>query len=575
MRHLFITAGLAALWASTVNAMVFSSKPKAASNAAASDRTPLFTMPIPGSKTARLQIPGPAQTKELLDFVVGEAKSVGFKNAADRTLQAQRAASSLAWEVLRDGDLLKALDPTQAADETQAPRLLRLLFERLGATYVKVGQFIASSPTLFPAPYVLEFQKCLDQSPTLPFDTIRGIIEAELGAPISEVFESLDPEPLASASIAQVHAAVLKPKYASGGDGKAVVKVLKPGVEATLRTDLAALTIAAQVLESLAPEASRLSVADIALDLRESMIGELDLRTEADRLEVFKRFLVDQGLDRTATCPTPVAALTTSKVLTMSRLAGAPLLDAKSDDSSAGEAAVCAALEAWCRSVTDCDFFHADVHGGNILLLDDGRVGFLDFGIVGTLPEGIWGAVAQMTEGLAQGDMRLVALSLIDMGVARSGEGEIKDVEALAQDLGNVLAALGKAQQQEPQAAEAAGEGGANDAALGLEVASLALDVVGAAERNGLSLPREFGLLVKQALYFDRYIQSLAPGLNPLTDSRINAVRRGGRDLSRDPRAAEASAAQTAQAAAEHRRGGAGAEEEEEEGEGLQSPKTV
>jgi hypothetical protein len=82
--------------------------------------------------------------------------------------------------------------------------LLRRLFERLGATYVKLGQFVASSPTLFPAEYVTEFQKCLDQTPTIPFSTVREILAKELGSPLDSIFSSIDEVPIASASIAQV-----------------------------------------------------------------------------------------------------------------------------------------------------------------------------------------------------------------------------------------------------------------------------------------------------------------------------------------------------------------------------------
>lgn len=109
------------------------------------------------------------------------------------------------------------------------PVVLRQLFERLGATYIKLGQFIASSPTLFPADYVEEFQKCLDQAPPVPFDVVRKTIETDLGMSLEDIFESVQTEPLASASIAQVHAAVLR-----GSKKDVVIKVLKPGVEDTL-----------------------------------------------------------------------------------------------------------------------------------------------------------------------------------------------------------------------------------------------------------------------------------------------------------------------------------------------------
>ena len=124
------------------------------------------------------------------------------------------AASAVALDIPR---LLLAGDSASAAKAIErylaalpkdlAPRTLRKLFERLGATYIKLGQFVASSPTLFPAEYVLEFQKCLDQSPTVEFATIKSIVEADLGVPLGDVFSSFDEVPLASASVAQVRLA--------------------------------------------------------------------------------------------------------------------------------------------------------------------------------------------------------------------------------------------------------------------------------------------------------------------------------------------------------------------------------
>jgi len=574
--------------------------------------TPLLSVPIPGSKTATLQIPGPGQARALLELAISEAQSVGVRNGVERSLQAQRALASVVREGLTSGELQETLrsvsvvfgsevadsnskasslfgglvpgltrsedDDTskRTAEEARLrlaatpPRLLRQLFQELGATYVKLGQFIASSPTIFPPEYVLEFQQCLDRSSTVPFSTVRAIVEAELGATLEELFESVDPTPLASASIAQVHTAVLKRSVDDGDGGSSatarevVLKVRKPGVEATLRTDLALLTVAANLVEALAPEASRLSVASIASDLRNSMVGELDLRTEAERLLVFRQFLEDEELTHLATCPQPIQELCSESVLTMTRLRGAPLLSAddenngdngggknnedkkeardgsgeemmdKEDPSapSRGESALVGALTVWCVSVRKCDFFHADVHGGNFLLLDDdddddggdARVGFIDFGIVGTLPPAMWGAMGVMADGLAKGDMVSLAESLVSMGVAppQSNQAEV-DVTALARDLAAVMESLDRAQNASPQD----DAGGGQDSAVGVgpsaaaDVAGLALEVVGAAERNGLVLPREFGLLVKQGLYFDRYLKSLAPDLNPFTDPRV------------------------------------------------------
>lgn len=114
-----------------------------------------------------------------------------------RFFQGLEAVSHVGREYLRTGF-------RGSGAELGPPQLLRLLFERLGATYIKIGQFIASAPTLFPAEYVQEFQSCLDKTPPLPFDEVKKVIEADLGRRIGDVYQYVDPQPLASASVAQV-----------------------------------------------------------------------------------------------------------------------------------------------------------------------------------------------------------------------------------------------------------------------------------------------------------------------------------------------------------------------------------
>ncbi|KAF6138916.1 hypothetical protein GIB67_025645 [Kingdonia uniflora] len=136
-----------------------------------------------------------------------------------------------------------------------SPLYLRKLFERMGATYIKLGQLIASAPTLFPPEYVEEFQKCFDRVPTVPFEEIQSILHDELGT-IDSVYEYIDPVSIASASIAQVHGARLK-----GSSEDVVIKVLKRGIEDILVTDPNFVYIVARILEFLNPELSRASMA--------------------------------------------------------------------------------------------------------------------------------------------------------------------------------------------------------------------------------------------------------------------------------------------------------------------------
>jgi len=390
------------------------------------------------------------------------------------------------------------------------------LFENLGATYVKLGQFIASSPTLFPEAYVREFQKCLDKTEATSFEVIKRIVEKELGRSLDSVFSSFSREPLASASVAQVHTAVL----ASTGD-QVVVKVLKPGVEEVLQADLGFLYIAVRILSFLSPALARSSVMDIVTEIRMSMLGELDFRLELQNLETFRAFLADSGLTSVAAAPRPFREVSSERVLVMERFFGVPLIDLDGIRaySANPEATLIDALNVWALSVRNCEIFHADVHAGNLLVLRDGRVGFIDFGIVGRVPPEIWEAVEGLGTSFVANDAGGIAQALIKMGATDKNV----DKGRLASDVESVLSQLSGLEPEVRLRRD--GERGGVRAEVELDetqVTELLLDIVRVADDNGLKLPREFALLVKQALYFDRYNKLLAPDLDPLRDARVD-----------------------------------------------------
>lgn len=409
---------------------------------------------------------------------------------------------------------LERLQRTQTADRPEV--ILRKLFERLGATYIKLGQFIASSPTIFPEEYVMEFQKCLDETPPVPFTTIRKIIEKELGVPVEDIFESVDPEPLATASIAQVHAAVLR------GSGKdVVIKVCKPGVEDTLITDLNFLYIASKSLEILSPDLSRISLADIVGDIRSSMMDEVDFRKEAMHVEQFARYLDTNGLRGIATCPDLYKQYCTEKVMVMEKLNGAPLVDLEAIRQTSNkvdsELVLVNALNVWLGSLLGAESFHADVHAGNLLILPDGRVGFIDFGIVGKISQTTWRAVEALLRATTTGDYVTMAKALVTIGAA---EKEV-DIDKFARD----LKILAESLQQIDTEVIVSVEDGATAATIAADneaVNRFLIDIVRVGEENGVKFPREFALLIKQVLYFDRYTRLLAPNMKPFEDQRIN-----------------------------------------------------
>eukprot|EP00929_Paragymnodinium_shiwhaense_P087281 TRINITY_DN47512_c0_g1_i1.p1 TRINITY_DN47512_c0_g1~~TRINITY_DN47512_c0_g1_i1.p1 ORF type:complete len:655 (-),score=168.37 TRINITY_DN47512_c0_g1_i1:200-2164(-) len=477
------------------------------------------------------------EARRLFRDILEVVQSAGVTAGAVRSVQAARAVAQTAADLFREGDAPKLFQSLQAlvlgvppsrgdaasrkaeaaeSDATVA-QWLRRLFERLGPTYIKLGQFIASSPTLFPEAYVKEFQKCLDKTESTAVEVIEKTIEEDLGKPVNVLFKSFNRTPLASASVAQVHEAVLP----SGV--RVAVKVLKPEVQQAMKADLGFLYIAARVLEFLNPELARSSLADIVGEIRTSMLGEIDLNQERKNLDIFRDFLVERGLTGVAAAPRPFPDFSSKRVLTMERFEGVPLVDLEGirGYSANPEATLISALNVWALSVRNCEIFHADVHAGNLLVLRDGRVGFIDFGIVGKVPPSIWTAVEDFAVGFVSNDADAMAKAMIAMGATETGcneaglatdiEGIISRVNAIEPEV-----VLRRGQTQDGQDVVQA-----QLAVDDTQVTELLLDIIRVADQNGLKLPREFALLVKQGLYFDRYNKLLAPDLDPLRDNRV------------------------------------------------------
>lgn len=458
------------------------------------------------------------ETISLIQDVVQAAVDAGPQAGPVRTFQAYKAFSETFREFL---PRLGKPPPVFSA-----PKAIRMLFEKLGATYVKLGQFIASSPTIFPKEYVLEFQKLLDQTEPVEWRIIKQVIEKDLG-PISKTFEFVDTKPLASASIAQVHAAKLK----TGED--VVIKVQKPGIDASLKADLSFVFVASRVLEFLQPDWERTSLSGVVGDIRSSMLEELDFTKEAKNTEEFRRYLAQNNLLNEATAPKVYQEFTTKKVFTMERLHGISMLDEETiskvtKNPEMGQQAIISALNIWTQSVMQMPWFHADVHAGNLLLLDDGRIGFIDFGIVGRVSDKTFKAVNELSTSLALADYRGMAQALCNMG-ATDEEVDIdkfgRDIEVVMQRIANV----------QPDITITEMTDGAMGGSLGFdetEITNLLLELVGITEDNGLKLPREFGLLVKQSLYFDRYLKILAPELDVMNDTRVSGLGEESGDMS-------------------------------------------
>jgi len=378
------------------------------------------------------------------------------------------------------------------------PELMRKTFENLGATYIKLGQFIASSPTFFPAKYVEEFQLCLDQTAPLPFRTMKKILKKEMGQPIHKIFTRIDPVPIASASIAQVYSAQL----VTGED--VVIKIQKPGVKNTLITDLNFLLVWAKIMEFFIPRLYHASLSGIINEIQGSMMEECDFYKEADNINGFKDFLDASNNDQ-AVVPKVYSHASSLRVLTMERFYGIPFTDLerirKDFDNPAQSLTI--ALNTWFESLLLCDFFHADLHAGNLMVLKDGRIGFIDFGIVGKIKQSTWWAMVEFMKGVSTLDYELIAESMMQIGITN----QKIDTDIMASDIKKLFSKLTVMDEQIIA-------GTMNE----MEITRSMISIVGVGKKYGIKFPREFALLLKQFLYFDKYIRILSPGMSSFMD---------------------------------------------------------
>lgn len=391
-------------------------------------------------------------------------------------------------------------------------QLLREAFEQMGVTYIKLGQFIASTPSIFPREYVLAFQGCLDQTTPVPFAKIRSVLIEELETDsrgLGDIFSYIDPVPLASASIAQVHKAVL-------ADGRQVaLKVQKPNVDTVMHTDLSVLHSVFWTLEKLVPNLKAANLAPIVDEMRNRMLAETDFIAESRHIEQFLSHLKQVGNTK-VTAPTVHHELSTKRVLVMDLLMGKSLIDDSLIwDGTAGRNSkqiMSDVLDTWFLSLMMTGEFHADLHAGNLMLLDDGRIAFLDFGLMGQIQPSSLQACFGLVQSLQISDYRGMAQAMVNIGMTHTADK--MDIDRLADDLHKML---GKITPNTQPTAKA----DANNDSLN----AMMLEMVEIGKRHGIHFPRDFALLVKQLLYFDRFMVTLAPDMELFEGERLDLVK--------------------------------------------------
>jgi ubiquinone biosynthesis protein len=345
-------------------------------------------------KTSR-QIGQTIRNAGRLRTIVGVFAKHGFHNVAER--------------IKLGRFLLQRLNSAQDIDRYTMAERIRMSFEELGPTFVKLGQLLASRPDLVPEEFVTEFSKLHDNVQPLPFEVVQQVLQQEFGESFNKEFTFLEPQPVGSASIAQVHRATLVT-----GE-KVVVKVQRPGLIEKINDDLNVLYFLAELIAKYIPESRPFNPVGIVDEYFKTLELETNFVVEANNLRRFQENFVN---DPNIRIPTVYFHLTTERVLTMEAFIGTPLSQTnalRTPNAIDSAEIVKKGLHAYLKMVFQDGFFHGDLHAGNFFVLPDNQIGLVDFGVVGRLNQKTKSAIASMLVALSKEDYDRLAFEFVEI----------------------------------------------------------------------------------------------------------------------------------------------------------------
>jgi len=389
----------------------------------------------------------------------------------------------------------RSAETDQRMARLSVPERVRRTLEELGPTYIKLGQLLSTRPDLLPPEYIQQLSLLLDAAPPVPSEDLRRVLEAELGQPVEAVFAAFEWEPIASASIGQVHRAVLR-------DGqRVVVKVQRPGVERAIEADLDLLLRQLRFVESRSATLREYGLSRVLEEFAYALREELDYTVEGRNADALRQNLAREPQ---AWVPRIFWEHTSRRVITMEDIGGIKLSEIERLRAEGYDLPAVAELvvRLYMKQVFDDGCFHGDPHPANILVCGD-RIGFVDFGMVGHLSDGTRSNLRDLLTAVVAQDVEGMVRSIRRMGAMAPHV----DLHALSRDLERLLwRYYGLALEDVP-------------------IADFLGDVFTAAFRNRIHLPGELAVLARTVLLLEGVAQSLDPGFSLVEVARPFVAR--------------------------------------------------
>jgi ubiquinone biosynthesis protein len=382
-------------------------------------------------------------------------------------------------------------------DEAQTPKAEELAkdIEKLGPTYIKLGQLLSTRPDLLPPAYMQALSRLQDNVEAFSFGDVEEIITSELGVRISKAFSEFDAEPIAAASIGQVHRARMR-------DGReVVVKVQRPNIREHILEDLEALAEISELLDNHTEVGRRYEFQSLLEEFRKTILRELDYRLEANNLITLHRNLAEFDLIEV---PLPIEGFTTSRVLTMEYVRGkkitalSPLERIELDSGRLADQL----FHAYLKQLLVDGFFHADPHPGNVFLTNTGKIALLDLGMVARIAPGLQEKLLQLLLAISENHPDEAATLALQIGEIKTDFNE----PTFRRQIADLIA-----QNQDSNLAQ-------------IQVGRIVLEVTRMSGENGIHMPQELTMLGKALLNLDQVGHTLAPDFNPNQAIRNNAA---------------------------------------------------